>query len=140
MKNIFALAVIASGLAGCSQDPTGNTMSTTVGAIATGGIANALGANDNITAIAAILGGIGGQAINRANTGGCISTGSGNPVFPGGHVFFNPQMGFIQCPAGSIRNNQVVEELYRSPEWQPVVFQQQTRGRRGRGPQMVGFR
>lgn len=137
---VSSSATGAFALSGCAQDPTGNTAATIVGGIAAGGVADALGANENVTAVAAILGGIAGQSINRSSTGGCISTGTTSPVFRGGHVFYNPRMGVIQCPAGSIRNNKVVEGLYNDPNWQPIVSSN-SGGRRGygRGPVISPF-
>jgi hypothetical protein len=115
-----AAAVVAAGLSGCS-DPTGDTFAGFSGAAIAAGVANVAGANETVTAVAAVFGAGAGQVINRSATGGCASTGTTSRVFDGGHVFIHRRSGqIIQCPVGSIANNKVVEDFYKSPDWQAV--------------------
>ena len=145
------MALVAGfSVAGCSSDPSGNTLATGVGGAIGGLVAQELGASDLGVALGVILGAGAGQAINTNSTGGCVMTGTANRIFSGGHVFQNQRTGqIIQCPTVSVANAKIVNGLYESPTWQPVraTYQQPYRtnglpqyGNNGnRGPRIGGF-
>jgi hypothetical protein len=125
-----AMALVAGvALTGCASplDPTGDNLSGLAGGVAAAGAADLAGANEFGVALAAIAGVAGGQALNRALNGGCVRAGTARSGFRGGHVFYNPQLGFVHCPVTNITNSRVIDEFYADPNWQPV---RQNRGTR----------
>ena len=136
LKNAIAL-VAALNLTACADDPTGDNAALAVGGAIGGIAADYLNASDPVIGGAIVIGAGLAQALNRTTTGGCFSAGTTTPEDDGYHVFYNEQMGIIQCPPNRM-GNPVITELQKDPRW-IEIRRTGNRGRKSQGSFVFGF-